>query len=68
MKRKVWLILTFLACFVFAVCGFVACDNGEKGGGKELTGIAITHAPDKTNYLVGEKFDPQGMIWEVCLP
>ncbi len=62
MRRKVWLILMVLACLAFAVCGMVACGGDETGDEKELTGIAITQAPDKTNYLVGEKFEPKGMV------
>ncbi len=62
MRRKVWLILMVLACLAFAVCGMVACGGDETGDERELTGIAITQAPDKTNYLVGEKFEPKGMV------
>ena len=36
--------------------------GGSGGGGIKLIGIAVTTAPSKTAYKVGETFDPAGMV------
>lgn len=36
--------------------------GGGGGGGIKLIGIAVTTAPSKTAYKVGETFDPAGMV------
>lgn len=36
--------------------------GGGSGGGIKLIGIAVTTAPSKTAYKVGETFDPAGMV------
>ncbi len=60
MKRRALWILTVLACLSLALCGIVAC--APEGGKHEATGIAITTAPTKTAYTVGDTFDPTGMV------
>lgn len=42
----------------------VDCHNGpvRLTDARKLVGIAVTRAPTKTTYTVGEEFDPAGMV------
>lgn len=61
-KLAVWLSLLCL-CIAMLAFGITACDDGKEDA-PQLTGIAITTQPDKTEYTEGETFDPTGMVVE----
>ena len=46
-------IMAVATLFTFSACAPKA---------PELTGIEITNAPTKVEYVLGEKFDPAGMV------
>jgi len=60
---KVLGVIAFIAAIGFS---FVACgggDSGDNGGGKTLTGIAVTTQPTKTEYNIGDTtLDKTGMV------
>ncbi len=61
MKKKLSLSFLLVAIFMAFVSLFIftACDN------KEIDSIDVTTNPTKMEYLVGELFDPTGMVVEV---
>ena len=57
--RKIILALLLAAVMTMSLITVVACSN------KAVTGIEITTPPTKTSYLVGERFNPEGMVVSV---
>lgn len=43
---------------------FVVIEYGDEVAEKEVTGLKLTASPSKTQYEVGETFDPAGMVVE----
>ena len=56
MKKRITIGILSVLCAALLCFGIAAC-----GKTAAVTGIKITKAPDKVNYVVGEKFDPTGM-------
>ena len=65
MSKKNWLkpaLLVLLSvAFAVSLCLFGGCVNNDPKE-PELTSIAITKQPDKTEYVAGESFDKTGMV------
>lgn len=64
MKKKLWSVLAavLVMCALLAGCG-PAQDSPSspvQSGGKEVSSIAVSKEPDKTEYAVGETFSAQG--------
>ncbi len=60
-KEKNSLIAVAVAIIAIVAVALVLT-GGDDNGGDELTGISITSQPDRTSYLVGEAFEPKGMV------
>ena len=66
--KKIKNISVFLVCLISVMLLFfvTACGNTEPEPDptpeKTVTRIAVTTKPTKTSYLIGEKFDPTGMV------
>lgn len=41
----------------------IRMDGGEATAGDMVTGVTVTTQPDKTEYTVGESFDPSGIVF-----
>ena len=66
MKKKLWSVLAavLVMCALLAGCG-PAQDSPSspvQSGGKEVSSIAVSKEPDKTEYAVGETFSAQGGV------
>jgi len=61
MKRKNMTIGAGIAAIIF-ILAFTACNNGGPTRMKSLTSIAVTTLPTKTAYIIGEDFNPAGMV------
>jgi len=61
MNKRLLFLLFILVLVISAGCVFplVACQPVAKN---EITGIKISHNPDKTEYIVGEEFDCTGFF------
>ena len=60
MKKKIYLMLMLFV--LLAALGFAAVGCAETVPGDALVSLAITTAPAKTDYYVGQVFDKTGMV------
>ncbi len=62
-RLKPALLVLLSVAFAVSLCLFGGCVNNDPKE-PELTSIAITKQPDKTEYVAGESFDKTGMVVE----